>query len=105
MKSAVISAFVLILFVVGEFLPTPISPATVALLGAALALLLSHHSRIDSLNNILRDVNWSTLIFFMSIFVLIRGLQKTGLIAGASGILALIIGKILPLVQCLSYFL
>ncbi|MEJ6483170.1 SLC13 family permease [Nostoc punctiforme UO1] len=90
---AVIVFFVLLFFVIGETLPVPVSPAAAALLGAALALLLSHHSKIDSVNNILRDVDWSTLIFFMSIFVLIGGLEKTGVINSLSGILAAILGK------------
>lgn len=90
---AIIVAFVLMFFVVGETLPTPISPAAVALLGAALALMLAHHSKIDSVNNILRDIDWSTLLFFMCIFVLIGGLEKTGVIAGLSGTFAAIIGK------------
>jgi Na+/H+ antiporter NhaD/arsenite permease-like protein len=90
---AVIVFFVLLFFVIGESLPVPISPAAVALLGAALALLLSHHSKIDSVNNILRDVDWSTLIFFMSIFILIGGLEKTGVINGLSGVLAVILGR------------
>jgi Na+/H+ antiporter NhaD/arsenite permease-like protein len=90
---AVIVAFVLLFFVIGEGLPVPISPAAVALLGAALALLLAHHSRIDTVKNILSDIDWSTLIFFMSIFVLIGGLEKTGVIGGLSGILATILGK------------
>jgi Na+/H+ antiporter NhaD/arsenite permease-like protein len=90
---SLIVALVLLFFVIGETLPTPISPATVALLGAALCLLLAHHSKIDTVNNILRDVDWSTLIFFMSIFVLIGGLQKTGVVSSASGLLAVILGK------------
>ncbi|MGG6293032.1 SLC13 family permease [Leptolyngbya sp. AN02str] len=90
---AIIVGFVLVFFVVGETLPIPVTPAAVALMGAALALLLAHHSKIDTLNNILRDVDWSTLIFFMSIFVLIGGLQKTGIIAGLSNVLALILGQ------------
>ena len=57
-------------FCSGEALPVPISPAAVALLGAALALLLAYQSKIDTVNNILRDVDWSTLIFFMSTFVM-----------------------------------
>jgi Na+/H+ antiporter NhaD/arsenite permease-like protein len=89
----VIVAFVLLFFVVGESLPVPVSPAAAALLGAALAMLLAHHSKIDSVSNILRDIDWSTLIFFMSTFVLIGGLQKTGVISGISGILAVILGK------------
>jgi len=99
-----IVGLVLTLFVVGESLPIPIAPATVALVGAALSLFLSHHNRIDSLNNILRDVDWSTLLFFMSIFVLIGGLQKTGVIASASGILAVILGKNIAIGSILTIF-
>jgi Na+/H+ antiporter NhaD/arsenite permease-like protein len=84
---------VLVFFMIGETLPVPISPATVALLGAVLCLLLAHHSKIDSINNILRDVDWSTLLFFMSIFVLIGGLQKTGVVSSASGVLAFLLGQ------------
>lgn len=102
---AVIVAFVLLFFVIGESLPIPISPAAVALLGAALALLPSHHSKIDTVNNILRDVDWSTLIFFMSIFVLIGGLEKTGVIGGLSGILAAILGKNIILGSLVLLFL
>jgi Na+/H+ antiporter NhaD/arsenite permease-like protein len=90
---AFLVGFVLMFFVIGESLPIPISPAAVALLGAALAMLLAHQSKIDTVNNILRDVDWSTLIFFMSIFVLIGGLEKTKVISGMSGILAVILGK------------
>ncbi len=88
-----ITAFVLVFFVVGESLPIPISPAAVALLGAGLAMLLAHHSQIDSVNNILRDLDWSTLLFFMSFFVLIGGLEKTGVIGSMSGFLAVVLGK------------
>jgi Na+/H+ antiporter NhaD/arsenite permease-like protein len=89
----VIVVLVLVFFVIGEMLPVPISPATVALLGAALCLMLTHHSKIDSVHNILRDVDWSTLIFFMSTFVLIGGLEKTGVINGASNVLAFLLGQ------------
>ncbi|BAT54794.1 hypothetical protein NOS3756_37670 [Nostoc sp. NIES-3756] len=102
---AVIVAFVLLFFVIGESLPIPISPAAVALLGAALALLLSHQSKIDTVNNILRDVDWSTLIFFMSIFVLIGGLEKTGVINSLSGVLAAILGKNIILGSLVLLFL
>jgi Na+/H+ antiporter NhaD/arsenite permease-like protein len=93
MLGGVIIAFVLLFFVIGESFPIPISPAAVALLGAALALLLAHESKIDTVNNILGDLDWSTLIFFMSTFVLIGGLEKTGVTAYLATILAFIIGK------------
>jgi Na+/H+ antiporter NhaD/arsenite permease-like protein len=88
----IIVVFVLTMFVIGESLPQKISPAAVALMGAALALFLSHHRGIDHVNNILRDVDWGTLIFFMSFFVLIGGLEKTGVISGLSGVLSAILG-------------
>ncbi len=90
---AIITTFVLTFFVIGETLPVPVSPATVALLGAALALMLVHHSKMDTVKHILQDVDWSTLIFFMCIFVLIGSLEKTGVIASMSGVLAVVLGK------------
>ncbi|MGF1569247.1 MAG: SLC13 family permease [Nodosilinea sp.] len=105
MLGGLIVALVLIMFVVGEKLPIPISPAAIALLGAVLSLLLTHHSGIDSVNHILRDVDWATLIFFMSIFVLIGGLQKTGVISHGSGLLAVMIGQNIALGAILLLFL
>lgn len=93
MLGSAIVLLVLVFFVIGEMLPVPISPATVALLGAVLCMLLAHHSKIDSVNNILRDIDWNTLLFFMSIFVLIGGLQYTGVVSSASGVLAWLLGK------------
>ncbi|MBD1910048.1 MULTISPECIES: ArsB/NhaD family transporter [unclassified Leptolyngbya] len=90
---SLIVAFVLIFFVIGEALPIPVSPATVALTGAGLCLLLTQHTKIDSVQNILRDVDWSTLIFFMSTFVMIGALEKTGVISNASRVLAFILGQ------------
>ncbi|MEG3436271.1 ArsB/NhaD family transporter [Pannus brasiliensis CCIBt3594] len=88
----IIVFFVLLFFVIGETFPVPLSPAAVALMGATLALLLAHQSKIDTVHNILKDVDWSTLIFFMSIFVLIGGLEKTGVVNSLSGILAVLLG-------------
>lgn len=93
MLGGLLIAVVLLFFVIGETLPTPIPPAAVALLGAAVALLLANQSKLDTVNNILRDVDWSTLLFFMSIFVVIGGLEKTGVINSISGLLAVLLGK------------
>jgi Na+/H+ antiporter NhaD/arsenite permease-like protein len=100
----IIVVFVLLFFIVGESLPVPISPAAAALLGAALALLLAHQSKIDTVHNILRDVDWSTLIFFMSTFVLIGGLEKTGVIASLSGLLAIVLNQNIALGSILLVF-
>ncbi|HIK34512.1 MAG TPA: transporter [Thermosynechococcus sp. M98_K2018_005] len=89
----VIILFVLTFFVIGDGMVVKVAPPAVALMGAALALLLSHQSKIDTVTHILRDVDWATLIFFMSIFVLIGGLEKTGIIGQLSHVLGILIGQ------------
>jgi len=88
----IIAILVLIFFVIGQSLTPPVSPATVALLGATLVMLLSHHSKIETVAHILRDIDWSTLIFFMSFFVMTGALEYTGVIKLLSNLLAQILG-------------
>jgi Na+/H+ antiporter NhaD/arsenite permease-like protein len=54
-----------------------IEPATVALTGATLMLLLSRQSIDDAL----AEVEWSTLFFFLGLFVLVGGLEQEGVLA------------------------
>lgn len=61
------------------------SPSFVALFGAAVALILIRPKNIDE---ILKDVEWSVLIFFTSLFITVGGLE-------ASGVLKLLGGSIL----------
>jgi Na+/H+ antiporter NhaD/arsenite permease-like protein len=105
MLGGVLIATVLIFFVIGETLPTPIPPAAVALLGAALALVLANQSKIDTVHNILRDIDWSTLLFFMSTFVIIGGLEKTGVLDSISSVLAVVLGKNIALGSITLIFL
>jgi Na+/H+ antiporter NhaD/arsenite permease-like protein len=61
-----------------------IEPATVALTGAALGLLVT---RVD-LEKALAGIEWSTLFFFVALFVMVGALEETGAIdevAGAVG--------------------
>ena len=100
----VLMAVVLTLFVVGESFPVPIAPPAVALMGATLALLIAHQSKLDTVNNILKDVDWSTLIFFMCTFILIGGLEKTGVIRNLSELMAIIIGDNIMLAAVVMIF-
>jgi Na+/H+ antiporter NhaD/arsenite permease-like protein len=52
-------------------------PATIALLGAVSLLLLS---RLEP-DEIFREIDWLTLLFFVGLFVLVEGLIQTGVIA------------------------
>jgi Na+/H+ antiporter NhaD/arsenite permease-like protein len=52
-------------------------PATVALLGAALLLVLSGENPQD----VLREVEWSTLFFFVGLFIVVGGVDSVGLLS------------------------
>jgi Na+/H+ antiporter NhaD/arsenite permease-like protein len=57
-----------------------LEPAVVALLGAGAIVLVSR----DWTNGYLKEVEWSTLVFFMGLFVMVGALVNTGII-GAVG--------------------
>ncbi len=76
---------------IGGFLVASVihqQPATVALLGAAVLLLVA---RLDP-EELIREVDWSTLLFFVGLFVLVEGLVATGVIAALGTGLAEITG-------------
>lgn len=52
-------------------------PATVALLGAAVLLVLSRQDPHD----VLREVEWSTLLFFIGLFIVVGGVDSVGLLS------------------------
>lgn len=68
------------LFIFGDLLPAPIVPPAAALIASALALLVGCAGRIEPTDNVLRDVDWKTLIFLASIFCLVQAVVKTGLL-------------------------
>jgi Na+/H+ antiporter NhaD/arsenite permease-like protein len=66
-------------------------PATIAFLGAALLLLLSR----DSPERVLREVDWSVLLFFGGLFVMVAAVERVGVIAQlARGVLVLTGGNL-----------
>lgn len=73
-----------LLFLFGEHLPTRIVPPEVAIIGASLALLVLYGARVEPVDNVLRDVDWKTLVFLGAIFLLVQALTKTGLLQGLS---------------------
>ncbi len=75
MKSLTVLAAVMVGFVLHGRLG--LQPATVALSGAALMLLLA---RKDEPDGSLLAVEWSTLFFFIGLFIIIGGVVKVGLI-------------------------
>jgi len=80
-------AVMIALFVVGERLSHPIGPPAVAIVGAALVLLIAYFTRLDGIRDILKDVDWETLLFLVGIFVMVGALDKTGVLGALGGLM------------------
>jgi Na+/H+ antiporter NhaD/arsenite permease-like protein len=70
---------ILVLTIVAFFVhgPLGVEPATVALTGAAVMLLTSR----EAVEKALEGIEWTTLFFFLGLFVLVGALEETGAIA------------------------
>ena len=89
-KSLATLVFIVILFILQSVLS--ITPATVALAGAALILILSQ----PDMSEILGRVEWRTLLFFAGLFVIVHGVENTELLTkAAEGVLHLTRGNLL----------
>lgn len=75
-------ATMVVLFLVGEELPTHIVPPAVAIIAASLALLVVYEVRIEPVDQVLRDIDWKTLLFLGAIFCLVQAFTQTGLLQG-----------------------
>lgn len=75
--------FVLVLVLIGFTLHSVLhlEPATVALFGAGLLLLLS---KTHDPHHLLSDVEWPTIFFFIGLFVMVGAVVKVGLIGWLS---------------------
>ncbi len=77
----VIGSVMLGFFVASELLHVPFSPDLVALTAATGALILAERLGLGTVAEVLRDIDWSTLIFFACTFILIGALEETGIIS------------------------
>ena len=82
------SSFVFTLVIAG-FLTAQywnLEPATIALFGAAMLLLLSNfrntaEEQSDELRKIFGEVEWITIFFFIGLFIAVKGIEEAGVLA------------------------
>jgi Na+/H+ antiporter NhaD/arsenite permease-like protein len=82
-QSLVVLALVMIGFVLAR--PLHLEPATIALFGAAVLMLLdnwAHHSEkaAHNIHSTFGDVEWITIFFFIGLFVVVHGVEVGGLL-------------------------
>ena len=81
------SLFVLALVILGFILAHPLrlEPATIAMFGAALLLLLSNlrnsaEDQSERVQDTFSKVEWITIFFFIGLFILVKGIDETGVL-------------------------
>ena len=82
--SLLVLVMMVALFLIGESLPIHIVPPQVAIISAALALLVVYAVRIEPVSEVIRDVDWKTIVFLAAIFTLVQAFIKTELLQGLS---------------------
>jgi Na+/H+ antiporter NhaD/arsenite permease-like protein len=91
-------ALMILLFLVGEVLPIPVVPPSVAMIGASLALLVVYGLKVESVDRVLTDVDWKTLLFLTCMFLMVEAFTRTGILQGLSREMTEWFGTDLPLV-------
>ena len=69
-----------------------IEPATTALFGAAILLLISG----EDLHEVMGKVEWTTIFFFIGLFVVVHGMVEVGVIGSLAGKLLAVTGGDIP---------
>jgi len=82
-QSLAVLAIVMVAFVLAR--PLHLEPATIAMFGAAILMLLdnwSHHSEkaAHNIHQTFGDVEWITIFFFIGLFVVVHGVDVGGLL-------------------------
>jgi Na+/H+ antiporter NhaD/arsenite permease-like protein len=82
-RSAVVMVLVLVAFVFAR--PLRLEPATIALAGAAALMLLDNwqhrgSKQADNVRNTFSDVEWTTIFFFIGLFVVVHAVEVSGLL-------------------------
>src|SRR6266581_439217 len=87
-QALAVLAVVLVAFVFAR--PLRLEPATIAMLGSAVLMLLdnwAHHTEKASHNihQTFGDVEWITIFFFIGLFIIVHGVDVSGLLALLAG--------------------
>lgn len=82
--SLLILALMVFLFLFGEFLPFQLLPPAVAIVAASLALLIIYGAKVEPVDQVLRDVDWKTLLFLTCMFLMVEAFTRTGILHSLS---------------------
>ncbi len=73
-----------LMFLFGEKMPFKLPPPGVSIIGGSLALLALHSLRHESVEIVLKKIDWRTLIFLICMFCIVDAFQQSELLSGLS---------------------
>jgi Na+/H+ antiporter NhaD/arsenite permease-like protein len=89
-KAGIVFAVMLVFFVIGERIH--LVPAVTAIIGAVVMLLWV----APDIEEMLKVVDWTTLMFFIALFIVVGAIQEVGLISIIADSIARLVGDSLP---------
>ncbi len=94
-KAGLVGLLTLVLFLAGDAFEIP--PSVVALTGAAVLIAWVR----PDMHRMMHEVDWTTLVFFVGIFVVVGGLEASGVIDKVAGVIGDLAGQNLTLAAIL----
>jgi Na+/H+ antiporter NhaD/arsenite permease-like protein len=82
--SLVVLVLMVLLFLFGESLPSHLVPPSAAIIGASLALVIVYGARVESVDKVIKDVDWKTLLFLTCMFLMVEAFTRTGIMHSLS---------------------
>ena len=82
--SLLVLALMVLLFIFGENAPMQLVPPGAAIIAATLALLVVHTAKVEPITNVLKDIDWKTIMFLFCLFALVQAVNKTGILQSLS---------------------
>ncbi len=98
-KSLIVAGFTLVLFFIEDFFGMP--PGVVALVGATALLVWVR----PDVHDMLSEVDWTTLVFFLALFILVGGLEEAGVIQAVADLIGSLAGGNLTLAVILMVWI
>ena len=96
-KSLAVIGLVILGFAFHQYLA--LESASIAIAGAAFLMLIARQAPEE----VLLSVEWDTLFFFIGLFILVGGLEKTGIIEGMAR-QGINLPRVVTLAQCWFWF-
>jgi Na+/H+ antiporter NhaD/arsenite permease-like protein len=99
LRSLILMGVTLVLFFTEDLISMP--PSVVALIGATLLLVWVK----PDVDHMVQEVDWTTLVFFMALFILVGGIEEVGLIQMVAGAIGHLAGENLTLALLLMVWI